>query len=148
PVDVLIGRAGEALARVAVEMLGGSYGRTVNVVAGPGNNGADGRVAAERLTARGVRVRVFDTADVPAELPPCDLVIDAAFGTGFRVDRVGTGPYRAPVVGRTPVLAADIPSGLDGATGLAAEGTLAATVTLTFVAPQPGHLLGRGPDLV
>lgn len=148
PVEVLIGRAGEAVARVATEMLGGTYGRTVNVIAGPGNNGADGRVAAERLGARGVRVRVFPTTDIPETLPPADLVIDAAFGTGYHVDRTGAAPYRAPDVGRVPVLAVDIPSGLDGTTGLAAEGTLAAAVTVTFVAPKPGHLIGRGPDLV
>ena len=148
PVEALIARAGEAVARVAVEMLGGTYGRTVNVLAGPGNNGADGRVAAERLTARNVRVRVLDATDLPDELPPSELVIDAAFGTGFRADRAGTASWRPPSVGRVPVLAVDIPSGLDGATGVAAEGTLAATTTVTFVALKPGHLLGRGPDLV
>ena len=44
PVEVLIDRAGAALARAAVRMLGGTYGRRVVVVAGKGNNGADGRV--------------------------------------------------------------------------------------------------------
>ena len=43
--DVLIGRAGAAVARVALLMLGGAYGRHAVVVAGPGNNGADGKVA-------------------------------------------------------------------------------------------------------
>ena len=57
-------RAGRAVGRAAVEMLGGSYGRTVAVIAGPGNNGADGRVAGEWLRRRGVSVRVFDAADV------------------------------------------------------------------------------------
>jgi NAD(P)H-hydrate epimerase len=147
PVTELVRRAGEAVARSAVELLGGTYGRTVTVLAGPGNNGADGRVAAERLAARGVRVHVFAVGEFPDELPPSDLVIDAAFGTGFRVDREGTAPWRPPPIGRIPVLAVDIPSGLDGLTGVAAEGTLPATATITFGALKPGHLLGRGPDL-
>ena len=82
PVDVLIGRAGWAVARVALDMLGGSYGRTVNLVAGPGNNGADGTVGCDHLRRLGVKVRRFDAKDCPVRLPPADLVIDAAFGTG------------------------------------------------------------------
>ena len=54
-----------------VRMLGGTYGRRVVVVAGKGNNGADGRAAAERLRRRGVRVAVVDAADAPgARCPP------------------------------------------------------------------------------
>ena len=52
PVEVLIGRAGAALARAAVDMLGGTYGRRVVVLAGKGNNGNDGRDAARRLLVR------------------------------------------------------------------------------------------------
>ena len=63
PVEVLIGRAGGAVARAAVRMLGGTYGRRVVVVAGKGNNGNDGREAARRLRRRGVRVEVLDVAD-------------------------------------------------------------------------------------
>ena len=53
PVEVLIGRAGAAVARSAVAMLGGTYGRRVVVIAGKGNNGNDGRSAAERLARAG-----------------------------------------------------------------------------------------------
>ena len=53
PVEVLIGRAGGAVARAAIRMLGGTYGRTVVVLAGKGNNGNDGRDAARRLRERG-----------------------------------------------------------------------------------------------
>ncbi|MDQ3145895.1 MAG: bifunctional ADP-dependent NAD(P)H-hydrate dehydratase/NAD(P)H-hydrate epimerase, partial [Actinomycetota bacterium] len=81
PVGVLIGRAGAAVARAALSMLGGAYGRRVAVVAGKGNNGADGHVAATRLRHRGVRVAVIDDADAPDRLPRSDLVIDAAYGT-------------------------------------------------------------------
>ncbi|MEZ5144760.1 MAG: NAD(P)H-hydrate dehydratase [Acidimicrobiales bacterium] len=139
PVEVLIGRAGAAVARAALDLLGGGYGRRVVVVAGKGNNGNDGREAARRLRSRGVRVEVFDVADAPDPLPPCDLVIDAAFGTGFR------GSYRAarPEPG-TPVLACDIPSGVDGLTGACAERVLSAERTVTFAALKPGLLLEPG----
>ena len=116
PVEVLIERAGAALTRAAVRMLGGTYGRRVVVVAGKGNNGADGRAAARRLARQGVRVTVVDAAAAPAELPASDLVIDAAYGTGFR------GEWNSPDPAGAPVLAADIPSGVDGSTGAAGAG--------------------------
>jgi NAD(P)H-hydrate epimerase len=141
PVDVLIGRAGWATARAARQMLGGTYGRVVNVIAGPGNNGADGRAAGRFLGRRGVKVRVFGASDCPPTLPPADLVIDAAYGTGFH------GEWRAPRVGRTPVLAVDIPSGVDGLTGEAGRGVLAADRTVTFAALKPGLLFGAGRNL-
>lgn len=108
----LVQRAGGAVARSALGLLGGGYGRRAHVVAGPGNNGADGRVAAELLRRRGVRVSIGDHADsIPADAA-LDLVIDAAFGTGL------SRPYAPPdLPGDVPVLAVDIPSGLDGRTG-------------------------------
>jgi len=141
PVEVLVERAGAAVAREALRMLGGGYGRRVVVVAGKGNNGADGRAAARRLTARGVRALVVAAADAPTSLPPADLVIDAAYGTGFR------GEYKAPDPGRAPVLAVDIPSGVNGLTGEAGEGAVQAARTVTFAALKPGLLLARGADL-
>jgi NAD(P)H-hydrate repair Nnr-like enzyme with NAD(P)H-hydrate epimerase domain len=78
PVEVLIGWAGAAVAREALDLLGGTYGRRVTVVAGKGNNGNDGRDAARRLERRGVRVRVIPAAEAADRLPPSDLVIDAA----------------------------------------------------------------------
>lgn len=140
-IDVLIGRAGRAVARAAVEMLGGSYGRRVVVVAGPGNNGADGRVAAEVLTRRGVRVTVVDPSTAEP-LPVADLVIDAAFGTGL------TRPYDfPPVPAGVPVLAVDIPSGVDGLSGEARGRVAAATETVTFAALKPGLLIEPGRSL-
>lgn len=139
PVEVLVARAGTAVARAALRMLGGGYGRRVVVVAGKGNNGADGRAAAARLSRSGARVAVVDAADPPARLPPCDLVVDAAYGTGFR------GDYRAPDPGPAPVLAVDIPSGVNGLTGEASGGAVRADATVTFAALKPGLLLGEGP---
>ena len=139
-VDVLVERAGAAVARSALRMLGGGYGRRVVVVAGKGNNGADGRAAARRLRARGVRVTVIEAADAPEVLPSCDLVIDAAYGTGFR------GEYDAPSPDGAPVLSVDIPSGVDGSTGEAGDAAVRAQSTVTFAALKPGLLLGAGWD--
>ena len=140
--DVLVGRAGTAVGHAAVRILGGGYGRRVIVVAGKGNNGADGRVAAAFLARRGARVAVLGAADAPAVLPPCDLVIDGAYGTGF------TGSYDAPqVAGDTPVLSIDIPSGVDADTGAAPGAAFHATHTVTFAAYKPGLLQGSGPEL-
>ena len=141
PAEVLIGRAGAAVARAAVRMMGGTYGRTVHVIAGKGNNGADGRVAARLLEARGVRVFVHDAAACPTVLRPAHLVIDAAYGTGFR------GTWQPPDVGSMPVLAVDIPSGVDALTGEAAGPVLAAERTVTFAALKPGLLVPPGSVL-
>ncbi|MCB0989352.1 MAG: NAD(P)H-hydrate dehydratase [Acidimicrobiales bacterium] len=137
--DELIGRAGSVVARVAVDVLGGTYGRRVVVIAGPGNNGADGRVAAARLKAAGVRVELVDPT--VGLVGPADLVIDAAFGTGL------SRPYEPPQVDAgTPILAVDVPSGLDALTG-ANLGALGATTTVTFGAPKRGMFFGDGPEL-
>ena len=142
PVEILIDRAGAAVARSALRLMGGAYGRSVAVIAGPGNNGADGRVAADRLRERGVSVRIFDVEQCPAALNGFDLVIDAAFGTGFR------GVWQSPSVDAAKVLAVDVPTGLDASTGAVAAGTFSADATVTFAAAKPGHVLGAGPDVV
>jgi NAD(P)H-hydrate epimerase len=138
PVELLIERAGAAVARAAISMLGGTYGRRVVVIAGKGNNGNDGRSAARRLARRGVSVVVLDAAELPPSVPDCDLVIDAAYGTGFR------GSWKGPDVGATRVLAVDIPSGVDGLTGAVGDGVLEAERTVTFAALKPGLLLPPG----
>ena len=138
PVEELVDRAGGALARAAVDLLGGTYGRRVVVVAGPGNNGADGRAAARRLRSEGVRVVEIEALDAPTLLPRADLVIDAAFGTSLNRD------YVAPDPGAAPVLAADIPSGIDGLTGAELGRAVRAQRTVTFQALKPGLLLEPG----
>jgi len=146
PVEVLIERAGFGVASAAARMLGRSYGRRVLVVAGRGNNGADGRAAAALLARRGASVKVLEAASVDAALPDADLVIDAAYGTGL------SRPYRPPDPGRAQVLAVDIPSGLSGTTGRPVGnpgqgGAVRADRTVTFAALKPGLLLAEGPDL-
>ncbi len=146
PVEELIDRAGRATAKIALAMLGGAYGRVVNVVAGGGNNGADGRTAATYLEQRGVKVRIIDAAMRPPVLPACDLVIDAAYGTGFRGDWIA--PDIVARSGARPlVLAVDIPSGLNALTGEAGSGVLVADRTVTFQALKPGLVFGDGPGL-
>jgi NAD(P)H-hydrate epimerase len=150
PVEILVARAGAAVATRAVAMLRASrrgmvYGARVVVVAGPGNNGADGRDAARRLVARGAAVTVVDAAEVAGTtLAPSDLVVDAAFGTGL------SRPYLPPVPGDAPVLAVDIPSGVSGLTGAVVGGddggNVGADATVTFAALKPGLVLGTGPE--
>ena len=145
PLEQLVERAGTAVAGAALELMGGAYGRRAVLVCGKGNNGADGRVAARLLAGRGVRVTVVAPGEVDAlgmSGPPVDLVVDAAFGTGFR------GAYDAPrVAPGIPVLAVDIPSGVEGDTGRATGTVLPATATVTFVALKPGLVQGDGATL-
>ena len=142
PVDVLIDRAGAAVARAARRMLGGTYGRVVNVIAGKGNNGTDGRVAGALLAARGrhgARVRRGDVPAVAAARRPRRSTPPTAPGS--------TATGRRRDVGDAPVLAVDIPSGVDGLTGDAVAGALAGGRTVTFAALKPGLLLGAGKRL-
>ncbi|MCY3911558.1 MAG: NAD(P)H-hydrate dehydratase [bacterium] len=146
PVEELIERAGTALARAALAILGGGYGRRVTVLAGKGNNGADGRAAAQWLRRRGVRVAVIDASDAPASLPPAHLAIDAAYGTGLR--RPYAPPPPSPLLDDpdqpAPILAADIPSGVDGLTGEILGEPWTADQTVTFGALKPGLVLHPG----
>jgi ADP-dependent NAD(P)H-hydrate dehydratase / NAD(P)H-hydrate epimerase len=162
----LMEAAGRAVAGAALDM---SHGREVLVVAGGGNNGGDGFVAARHLAAvgrtvtvalwgdpgrlRGDAARAFRRWRGPvvratAGLPPARLVIDALFGAGL--DRPVTGAPAEIVAAMNrlgaPVLAVDVPSGLDGATGRAEGAVVHARATVTFFRKKPGHLLhpGRG----
>lgn len=135
--EVLIARAGWAVATEAKRLLGGLYGRRISVVAGKGNNGADGRVGAELLRAGGARVHLVSPDN--AQIPAADLFIDAAYGTGLR------GGWSPPSIDAPLVLAVDIPSGIDGLTGHD-HGSISAECTVTFAALKPGLLLGSGPE--
>ena len=164
PIDVLMERAGLAVALAAVRS-GATYGSRVAVLAGPGNNGGDGYVAAVHLAARGASVTVHQFAEPRSRLVRdmcaratrsgvrmrswdtpvgADLVIDAVFGGGFR----GTLPNLAGRRGLGgPVIAVDVASGLSATTGIADPTTLPAERTVTFHGPKVGHLIGDGPDV-
>jgi len=150
PEEVLVERAGRAVARHALRMLGGSYGRRVVVVCGKGNNGADGRVAARVLRSRGVGVDEIDaeafSQDDFRSLLRADLAIDAMYGTGFRGALAGTPAWAAGSLASVgcPVLAVDIPSGVQGASGAIYGAAVQADETICFAAYKPGLLFEPG----
>jgi hydroxyethylthiazole kinase-like uncharacterized protein yjeF len=174
--EPLMERAGLASANLARGMLkeAAHYPARVLVLAGPGNNGGDAIEAAVHLRDWGLNVAVCFAGD-PGRLPPdaarahakwrmregatllrappppddYDLVIDGLFGIGL------TRPMRAPYAdwiaavneAGTPVLALDIPSGLDADTGrVMGTAAVRATRTLTFIADKPGLHTLSGPD--
>lgn len=152
PEEVLVERAGRAVARHALRMLGGTYGRRVAIVAGKGNNGADGRVAGRRLRARGVGVDEctledgFYVAELRRMLGRADLVIDAMYGTGFRgqLDGAAVLVTQEVLVANVRVLAVDIPSGVNGNTGAVDGAAVRADETVCFAAYKPGLLFEPG----
>jgi len=170
PGIVLMHRAGMAVAGQALEMV--PAGGRILVLCGPGNNGGDGYVAAHLLAQAGRAVDLRALGD-PARLSGdaalaaaewtgpvgrvedgCefgepDLVIDALFGAGLSRDIEGEarGTIEAVNAAGRPVLAVDVPSGLDGDTGRVRGAAVRATCTVTFVALKPGHLLQPGRAL-
>jgi len=166
----LMERAGAAIAGMAAGMLSGKAQPPV-IVAGPGNNGGDGFVAARLLKERGTTPIVVFAGD-PQRLPadargacerwqavggtvlpdlppgPFGLAIDALFGIGLTRPVEGRA---AEIVARInaldcPVLAVDIPSGLDADSGCVLGCAVRADRTVTFIALKPGLLTGDGPD--
>lgn len=138
PLDVILDRIGRALAREVIAILGGTYGRRVNVLIGPGLNGADAEVTASALEREGVRVRRFAFDQLPQVLPPADLTIDGLFGIGL------SRPFDRPDPGTAPVVSIDIPSGIDGLTGEALGTPFHADITLTLMSLKSGLLFGAG----
>jgi hydroxyethylthiazole kinase-like uncharacterized protein yjeF len=140
--DALVRDAGTAVALCASRLLGRCYARRIAVIAGPGLNGADGRVAAAWLRSRGARVEVLPYDNAPATIEGYDLVIDAAFGTG------ASRPYAAPGVALgTMVLAVDLPSGVNTDTGALLGEPLRATATIALGAYKPAHFTGPAAEL-
>lgn len=157
----LMERAGAAVAEVAQRLRPGA--RVIHILCGPGNNGGDGYVAARSLAGQGATVRLYTLAPPkpgtdaawaaaswagavqPLETfapQPSDVVIDALFGAGFSGDL----PDLAKVAlaradaRQTPILAVDLPSGIDGDTGLGTD-AVACVATVTFYRVKPAHLL-------
>jgi ADP-dependent NAD(P)H-hydrate dehydratase / NAD(P)H-hydrate epimerase len=139
-------RAGAAAAELAAG-LACDRSKDMLVLAGPGNNGADARIAASRLEAQFYRVTVASRAD---EIPQrkWGLVIDGLFGIGLARDIDGDYARMVQYVNRAgcPVLALDIPSGLHSDTGRVMGSAVRATHTITFLALKPGLLTLDGPD--
>ena len=136
----LMARAGLAVAKLALA-LRRSDG-PVWVACGPGNNGGDGRVAAQRLVEAGVAVHV--SHDAPAHP---SLVIDALLGLGL--NRAPSAALLATMAAMqasgAPILAVDLPSGLLADTGQpAGERAIRADHTLTLLTLKPGLFTGEG----
>lgn len=169
PSLTLMENAGRAVADEAANMV--PAGARVAVLCGPGNNGGDGFVAARLLSETGFAVQVGllgsrealkgDAAAMAArwqggvaapehiDLGATDLIVDALFGAGLTRPLEGVA---AALVGRInasrrPILAVDVPSGLDGTTGASVGPVVQATRTVTFFRKKPGHLLLPGRTL-
>lgn len=138
----LMQAAGRAVARAIISRYPPCR---VLVLLGPGNNGGDGKVAARYLAHSGWPVSaVAVTAATADEVARADLVIDAVFGAGLSRD---ISPEMAALLRAAKRLVAiDIPSGVDGATGNIRGFAAQAALTITFFRLKPGHLLypGRG----
>jgi len=166
-IEQLMARAGEA---VAGEVERRWSARPVVVLCGPGNNGGDGFVVARRLAERGWPVRlallgsrdrlrgaVREHADrwpgpievlAPAALGGAQLIVDAIFGAGLSraLDGEALETLAAAAAAGLPIVAVDVPSGLQADTG-ENLGAVAARLTVTFCRKKPGHLLLPGRTL-
>ena len=170
PGGVLMERAGAGMAHVALQLYAPNQAL---VVAGGGNNGGDGFVVARELHRAGVEVAVLSTKDgyegdpgtnfeilrklgvrfigpddLETELGQADLVIDALLGTGFSgevrekearlIERMNESP--------APILAVDVPSGVDGATGEVQGVAVRADITVCAHAAKVGCVISPGRE--
>jgi ADP-dependent NAD(P)H-hydrate dehydratase / NAD(P)H-hydrate epimerase len=155
PVEVLMERAGRAVAWEVRRATRGAYGRHVVVVCGKGNNGGDGLVTARTLARWGMRVHVFelatgvDRARFDRALASADAAVDAMYGTGFTGTLDGDAAWIAERLGAWPgpTIAVDIPSGVDGLRGLTFGPAVRAARTVTFAARKPGLVFQPGCSL-
>jgi len=162
----LMERAGGAVADAVAARH--PVGSRVVVVAGPGNNGGDGFVAARRLAERGYPVEILLAGEVGRlrgdaalaakswagpigaadrhRLEGAQVVIDALFGAGL--DRPVEGMARAMIEAMNtqpaPAVAIDLPSGINGTSGTVMGTAVRAAQTITFFRKKPGHLLLPG----
>lgn len=163
----LMANAGRAVAEAIVARW---TPRPVAVLCGPGNNGGDGFVAARALADAGWPVRVASLTPVSAyrgdaavfaaewgaavelseaALDGARLVVDALFGAGLNraLDGAAAAVLRAAEARGLPIVAVDVPSGLDGGTGAVRGYAPRAALTVSFFRAKPGHLLLPGREL-
>jgi hydroxyethylthiazole kinase-like uncharacterized protein yjeF len=142
----LMERAGAAAAELAAR-LASDRQKDILVLAGPGNNGGDAKIAAARLQEQFFRVTLVDRPQVPAD-KAWGLVIDGLFGIGLTRDIEGDYARLVEYANRQdcPRLALDIPSGLHSDSGRVLGLAVHATHTITFIGLKPGMLTLDGPD--
>ncbi len=162
----------EAAGRAVADAVSGKspLGTRIAVLAGPGNNGGDGFIAARILRDRGYPVRLGllgtvealrgDAAEAarrygeePAPLTPdfaagADVIVDALFGAGLArpIEGVGAEIIAAANGGGATVVAVDLPSGVNGDSGAVLGTAIKAAETVTFFRRKPGHLIYPGRD--
>jgi len=165
PGIALMERAGRGVADVVARR---PLGTRVLVVAGPGNNGGDGFIAARVLAERGYPVSVMlvgdrsalrgDAAEAarlwrraidparPEAVADAGVIVDALFGAGL--NRIIEGFARAMIeamnASSLPVVAVDLPSGINGASGAVMGIAVQAVESVTFFRRKPGHVLLPG----
>jgi len=142
----LMERAGAAAAELAIKIVS-EKSKDILVLAGPGNNGGDARVVADRLKEKFFRVTVVSDAKQISE-KPWGLVVDGLFGIGLARPIEGDYARLVDYANRQlcPVLALDIPSGVHSDTGKVMGRAVRASHTITFIAMKPGLLTLDGPD--
>jgi ADP-dependent NAD(P)H-hydrate dehydratase / NAD(P)H-hydrate epimerase len=143
----LMERAGAAAAELAATLLSDN-GKDVLVLAGPGNNGGDAEVVARLLKERFFRISVIKKIEEVPENIHWNLIVDGLFGIGLSRPIEGTYAKLVEYVNAQacPVLALDIPSGLNSDTGRVLGCAVRATHTITFIGLKPGLLTLDGPD--
>jgi ADP-dependent NAD(P)H-hydrate dehydratase / NAD(P)H-hydrate epimerase len=142
----LMERAGAAAADLAIKIIS-EKSKDILVLAGPGNNGGDARIAADRLKEKFFRVAlVSDAKQIPEK--PWGLVVDGLFGIGLGRNIEGDYAKLVAYANRQscPVLALDVPSGIHSDTGRVLGCAVRASHTITFIGLKPGLLTLDGPD--
>jgi ADP-dependent NAD(P)H-hydrate dehydratase / NAD(P)H-hydrate epimerase len=147
PQEDLMGRAALGLARLTAAV---AREGPIRIVVGKGNNGGDGRVAARLLAEDGHEVEVIDGTEPfePGALSGSGVVVDALLGTGFE------GEPREPIASAiwainrqdAPVVACDVPSGVNASTGEVEAEAVRATATATFHGSKVGLHVEPGKD--
>src|SRR5256886_13539738 len=134
-VEAMMERAGGAVARAVSRDYPGAR---VVAVCGKGANGGDGRIAAKKLGA--------EVAGIGAELPPADVVIDAIFGTGFHGEPREEAARSIEAIrnANVPVVAVDVPSGVNASTGEVSGVCVDAVTTVTFHGEKVGLAVAPG----
>lgn len=162
----LMSAAGHAIAAAVLRLQPGA--KRVAILCGPGNNGGDGYVVARVLRECGVAIGVFSLVDQRSlkgdaltaredlggivepleDYRPCsgDVIVDALFGAGLsrRVPAIVDTLAQVAAARRIPIIAVDLPSGIDGRTGRVLGAAFRASHTVTFVCRKPGHVLMPG----